>query len=174
MKILIVEEKYNEKKLNSFLFDKFNSLSNNTFYKALRKKDIRINDVKINDNVTLHTGDEIKIFIVDDLLFNSAKPKIDIVYEDDNILIINKPAGLEVTGNESLKALIEKSYNYQFLEPCHRLDRNTTGLTLFAKNESSLNELLNLFKNKQIEKHYRTIVIRYSEKKISIFNCIFI
>ena len=69
MRNLIVEEKYNDKKLNTFLLDKFDGLSANTIYKALRKKDIRINNIKINNNVILHTGDEVKIFIVDDLLF---------------------------------------------------------------------------------------------------------
>ena len=63
MKSLIVEGKYNEKKLNTFLQDKFDGLSVNTIYKALRKKDIRINNIKVNENVILHTGDEVKILL---------------------------------------------------------------------------------------------------------------
>ena len=51
MKSLIVEEKYNKKRLNTFLLDKFDGLSINTIYKALRKKDIRINNIKISENV---------------------------------------------------------------------------------------------------------------------------
>ena len=161
MRNLIVEEKYNEKKLNTFLLDKFDGLSVNTVYKALRKKDIRINNIKVNDNVILHTGDEVKIFIIDDLLFSSNKLKFDFIYEDDNILIVDKPANIEVTGENSLSSFLEnyyKSKNLSFIKPCHRLDRNTSGLVLFAKNENSLNILLDAFKNKEIEKHYRCIV----------------
>lgn len=161
MKNLIVEEKYNEKKLNNFLLSKFDGLSVNTIYKAIRKKDIRVNNVKVNENVILHTGDEVKIFIVDDLLFSSNRLKFDFIYEDNNILIINKPANIEVTGENSLTSYLEnfyKSKNITFIKPCHRLDRNTTGLILFAKNELSLNILLDSFKNKEIEKHYRCIV----------------
>ena len=168
MRSLIVEEKYNEKKLNTFLLDKFDGLSVNTVYKALRKKDIRINNIKVNDNVILHTGDEVKIFIRDDLLFSSNKLKFDFIYEDDNILIVDKPANIEVTGENSLSSFLEnyyKSKNLSFIKPCHRLDRNTSGLVLFAKNEKSLNILLNAFKNKEIEKHYRCIVCGIPKQK---------
>lgn len=161
MKNLIVEEKYNEKKLNTFLLNKFDGLSVNTIYKAIRKKDIRVNNVKVNENVILHTGDEVKIFIVDDLLFSSSRLEPDFIYEDNNIVIINKPANIEVTGENSLTSYLENFYknkNLTFIKPCHRLDRNTTGLILFAKNETSLNILLDSFKNKEIEKHYRCIV----------------
>ena len=80
MKSLIVEEKYNKKRLNTFLLDKFDGLSINTIYKALRKKDIRINNIKISENVILNTGDEVKLFIVDGLLSSSSKQNFEIVY----------------------------------------------------------------------------------------------
>lgn len=168
MRNLIVEKKYNEKKLNTFLLDKFDGLSVNTIYKALRKKDIRINNIKVNENVILHTGDEVKIFIVDDLLFSSNKLKFDFIYEDANILVVDKPVGIEVTGENSLSSYLEnfcKNKNINFIKPCHRLDRNTSGLVLFAKNELSLNILLDAFKNKEIEKHYRCIVYNIPPKK---------
>lgn len=160
MKTLIVEEKFNEKKLNNFLLSKFNGLTNNTIYKALRKKDIRINNVKVNENVILHTGDEVKIFIVDELLFKISSIDLEIIYEDDNIILVNKPINIEVTGKTSLTSHIQKIYQergFNFIEPCHRLDRNTSGLILFAKNKESLNELLSMFKENKIEKHYRAI-----------------
>ena len=62
MRKIIVNEKYNEKKLNTFLLDSFNGLTLNTIYKALRKKDIRINNIKVNENCLVHTGDEISIY----------------------------------------------------------------------------------------------------------------
>lgn len=154
MKILIVDEKYNNKKLDKFIFDKFHGLSSGLFYKTLRKKDFRVNDGRISENITLHTGDEIKVFINDELLESNIS--IPTIYEDDNILVVDKPTNIEVVGENSVTSILEKKYSY--IKPCHRLDRNTTGLVLFAKNEESLNILLDKFKNHQIEKHYRATV----------------
>lgn len=163
MKTLIVDEKYDNKKLNIFLLAKFDGLSVNTIYKALRKKDIRINDIKVNQNAILHKGDEIKIFIVDDLLYSSNKLKFEIIYEDENILVLDKPSGIEITGDNSISSYLEKKYDNSIF-PCHRLDRNTSGIVLFAKNQVSLNILLNSFKNKEIEKHYRCITCNIPKK----------
>lgn len=150
MQKIIVPEKFNNKKVSDLLFYHFNGLTRNTLYKALRKKDIRVNDIKISADTPVKAGDIITVYITNNLLFNKIKlPKI---YEDENILIINKPAGMEVTGENSVTSILEKEY--PFIAPCHRLDRNTTGLTLFAKNDSSLQILLSKFKNKEIEKHY--------------------
>ena len=55
MRKLIVDNKFNNKKLTNFLMDSFNGLSVNTVYKALRKKDILVNDVRVKDNITLFT-----------------------------------------------------------------------------------------------------------------------
>ena len=160
MRIIKVNEKYNGKKLSNFLFDNFDGLTNNTFNKALRKKDIRINDVRVSENKTVYEGDEIKVYIVDELLFkNENISEIEIVYEDDNIVVFNKPADIEVTGEKSVEKYAENLYKNQLIKPCHRLDRNTTGLVLFAKNEESLNILLDMFKNQKIEKHYRCVVV---------------
>ena len=161
MKILVVDEKYNNKKLDKFIFDKFPSLNSGLFYKTLRKKDFRVNDNKISENIILHTGDEIKVFISDELLENNVS--LPTIYEDDNILVIYKPTNIEVVGDNSVTSILEKKYSY--IKPCHRLDRNTTGLVLFAKNEESLNILLDKFKNHEIEKHYRAIVYGISKVK---------
>ena len=154
MKILVVDEKYNNKRLDKFIFDKFPSLSSGLFYKTLRKKDFRVNDNRISENIILHTGDEIKVFIIDELLENNVS--LPTIYEDDNILVIDKPTNIEVVGDNSVTSILEKKYSY--IKPCHRLDRNTTGLVLFAKNEESLNILLDKFKNHEIEKHYRATI----------------
>ena len=154
MKILVVDEKYNNKRLDKFIFDKFPSLSSGLFYKTLRKKDFRVNDNRISENIILHTGDEIKVFISDELLENNVSHPT--IYEDDNILVIDKPTNIEVVGDNSVTSILEKKYSY--IKPCHRLDRNTTGLVLFTKNEESLNILLDKFKNHEIEKHYRATI----------------
>ena len=158
MKKLIVPKKYNNKKLYNFLKDNISNLSDNLFYKTLRKKDIKINGKRVNQNVLVFENDEILVYISDELL--SANIKLDVIYEDENILIINKPINIEVTGNESLTEVIHKKYSScGFLPmPCHRLDRNTSGLILYAKNNFSLNILLQKFKNHEIGKHYLALV----------------
>lgn len=163
MKELIVDDKYNGKKLNSLLLDTFDGLSLNMLYKALRKKDIRVNDVRVNENVIVHAGDQIKVYISDEQLEKNSHFEIDIVYEDNHICIVNKPAGIEVTGENSLTTLLEKQTT--FIKPCHRLDRNTTGLVLFAKDEEALNILLDKFKKHEIEKHYKAKVVGIPTKK---------
>lgn len=166
MKNLKVSEKYNNKKISAFLLDTFPGLTMSTFQKALRKKDIRINDKRISENCLIKTGDDIKIYIVDDLL--EKKMDIPIIYEDENIVIFNKPIGIEVTGDNSVYTYAKKIYKQNsnsFIEPCHRLDMNTSGLVLFARNQESLNILLNAFKNHKIEKHYICVVYGIPQKK---------
>ena len=150
MQKLIVDKKFNNKKVSEFLFSKFNGLTKNTLYKAFRKKDIRINNVKISEDMAVHLNDVITIYIVDNLLYK--KIEIKKVYEDDNILIVDKPSNIEVVGSDSVTSILKNEYS--FISPCHRLDRNTTGLLLFAKNKEALNILLDKFRNKEIEKHY--------------------
>ncbi len=158
MRKLIVPKKYNNKKLNTFLMDTFPDLSINTLNKALRQKDIKINGTRIKENIVLQENDSLEVYIADEFLFK--KINIDIVYEDENILVVDKPCGIEVvTENSNDKSLTSiLSNQYDFISPCHRIDRNTIGLVLFAKNETSLNILLDKFKNKEIKKYYRCTV----------------
>ena len=159
MKKLIVDKKYENKKLNKFLEEMLPTLTSNLFYKTLRKKDIKINGKRVNENVIVHQNDEVLVYISDELL--ESKFDLNIIYEDENILVIDKPEGIEVVGTNSLTTVIHKKYqNCGFLPmPCHRLDRNTTGLIIFAKNQESLDILLNKFKNHEIEKHYLALVV---------------
>ena len=89
MRKIVVNEKYNNKKLNNFILDSFPNLNKNTLFKALRKKDIRVNGKRVSEDVTVYSGDEITIFIIDDFLLGTSNFKIDIVFEDDNIIIFN-------------------------------------------------------------------------------------
>ena len=161
MKTLVVNKKQNNKKVDKVILESFPNLSQNTLYKALRKKDIRVNDKRISENIVVFTNDIIKVFICDELLEN--KPTFSTIYEDDNILVVNKPVNLEVTGDNSLTTYLQE--NYSFIKPCHRLDRNTTGLVLFAKSEEALNILLDKFKHHEIEKHYLATVYGILPKK---------
>ena len=158
MKKLIVDKKYDNKKLNKFLQDSIPNLSTNLLYKTLRKKDIKVNGKRVNENITVFENDVIEVYIADNLL--EKKLPINIIFEDDNILVLDKPCGIEVTGSNSLTSLVHNQYsNCEFLPmPCHRIDRNTTGLVLFAKNQEALDILLDKFKNHEIEKHYLALV----------------
>ena len=152
MKTLYIDSKDDGKKLTTFLTATFPSLNLNYIYKTLRKKDIKLNGKRITENLILHNGDIIDLYISDDVLYNTKSINIPIVYEDSNIVIFNKPSNLEVVGTHSLTSIMQNKYD--FLSPCHRIDRNTTGLVLFAKNIESLNILMKKFKDAQIEKHY--------------------
>ncbi len=156
MRKIVVNEKYNNKKLNNYILDTFPALNKNILFKALRKKDIRINNIKVSNDTFIHTGDEITIYIIDELLFGKTISNIDIIYEDNNILIVNKPENLSVVDTSSegtLTSMLKSKYGNS-INPCHRIDRNTKGLVLFSKNNESLSILLDKFKNREIEKHY--------------------
>lgn len=164
MRKLIVPQKYNNKKLNTFILASFPDLSINMLNKALRQKDIRINGVRIKENVSIYENDEIAVFIADEYLF--SKPSIGKIFEDENILVVNKPNGIEVVSDDASKSLTTiLQEEYEFIKPCHRLDRNTTGLVLFAKTEKSLNILLEKFKQKEIKKYYKCIVYGIPKKQ---------
>ncbi len=164
MRSLIVNDKFDNKKLINFIKSSFPELSLNVLNKAIRNKDIKINNVRIKENVVIHKGDNINIYISDEYLFK--KILFEKVYEDDNILVINKPVGMEVVSSNleerTLTAILQQDYD--FISPCHRLDRNTTGLVLFAKNLDALNILLQKFKDKEIKKYYKCTVYGIPDK----------
>ena len=166
MRSLVVDSKYNNKKLDAFLLSQFSGLSINTLYKALRKKDILVNNVRIKENIVLHTGDTVTIYIIDDFLFK--KTSLDIVYEDSNILIANKPAGIEIisknSSDKTLTTLLRDTFKNSDIAPCHRLDRNTSGLVLFAKNKDALDILTEKFKKHEIVKYYKCMVYGIPKK----------
>lgn len=161
MRKVIVDEKYNQKNLNQFLSYCFPNLKQNHFFKALRQKDIKVNGIRVKENISLKKGDVVEVYISDEFLLGESI-HIPIVFEDENIFVVNKPAGISVTeeakSNSIYLSQIVKEKWGKDLEPCHRLDRNTKGLVLFAKNKEAENILLEKFKNHEIEKHYKAIV----------------
>ena len=148
MRKIIVSKKYDNKKLDKTILDQIPQINTNTFYKLLRKKDIKVNNKRVNKNILVNENDEILVYIPENII--EKKENINKIYEDDNIIIIDKPINIEVTGENSLTTIIHKLYNENDFKPmpCHRLDRNTSGLILFAKNSKSQNILLQKFKNK--------------------------
>ena len=168
MKELKVPSKYNGKRLSSYLLNSVEYLSNNLFYKTLRKRDIKVNGKRISKDIIIYENDEVLLYIADKLL--APNIELNIVYEDDNILILDKPYNIEVTGKNTLTTQVHKYYEDQRFKPmpCHRIDRNTTGLVLFAKNEKALEILLRKFKQHEIEKHYLALVYGHPKENFKI------
>lgn len=165
---LIVDKCGDGKKLVNFLQYKFNSLSTGTIHKALRNKDIRVNGVKVKENVVLHENDSLSVYIVDELLYGSSKFSLSVVYEDDNIIVVNKPQGILVQSDASdigIDKYVEEHCLLPYVKPCHRLDRNTSGLVIFAKNEVSEATMLKMIKDRTIKKYYRAHVFGTPKQK---------
>ena len=90
MKKIIVDK--NNKKIVNFIKSKFNNVPESMIYKALRQKDIRINNIKISENLPVSVGDEITLYIKDEILYgnNNSLKENWILYNDENIVVINK------------------------------------------------------------------------------------
>ena len=170
MQKLVVPEKYNSKNLDKFILSFFPELTKNNLYRAIRQKDIKINGKRIIENKIVFENDIIEIFIADELLYN--RQDLMIAYEDENILIIDKPKNISVTEEANKNSItLTKMVKDKFgnnAKPCHRLDRNTTGLVIFAKNDEALKILLDKFKNHEIEKHYKAKVFGIPNEKHQI------
>ena len=135
----------------------YEGLGFNKIQALFRKKDIKVNGKKANSNIIVNLGDLIEIFCKNNYFFN-----IETIYEDENIIIVNKPKKLEVisqTKNIDLLNLINPNFY-----AVHRIDFNTEGLVIFAKNLESKNQLDSAFKNSQVQKSYVTICKNYPEK----------
>ena len=141
------------------------NLNFNVVSKTLRKKDVKVNDKRVNKNIEVLKGDNVKVYVSDEI----EQPQLKIVFEDDNVLIVSKPTGIEVVGNDNdlVNLLSLKGKN---VIACHRIDVNTSGLVLFAKNEKAEEVILKAFKNKTIKKYYLAWVKGKFNKKSDILN----
>ncbi len=134
-----------------------NEISYSNANKLLRKKDIRVDNVKINENIVVYPGQKITVFMPEEFLMDEKK-FFEIVYEDENILIINKQKGIEVTSpfeNSIEKILLKEKKVF----PLNRLDRNTEGLVIFGKTKDFFEKLKKAMKNGEIEKYYLLEVV---------------
>ena len=151
-------------------------------YKLFRKKDVKVNKHWVDINYILKEDETVQIYVTDSQLEsfkkdeNLCKTSIfshKIIFEDENILIVNKPKNLLVHGDEKDKkhTLSNDVLNYLYQKgehspnagfvpgPAHRIDRNTSGIVIFGKKIEVLQQLLNLFKEKdQITKTYLALV----------------
>lgn len=157
MRTIIVKNINKKTYLSNYIFKTFPNLSKVKFFKSLRNKDIKINEKRVNKDIILNDKDEIKLYISDNILFNLPQ-KLDYIYDDQNIAIIFKPQGIlsnDETKNSdepTLESLVKKENPNYII--CHRLDRNTAGLVIFAKNDIAYASILSGFKNNSIIKEY--------------------
>ena len=155
-------------------------------YKYIRQKCVKVNGKRAEASQVVNVGDEIKLFISDEffadkgedgaaLAIESIKPKLTVVYEDDNIMICDKPVGVLVhSGDADGEASDDKNtlighiqaylYRKGEYDPrventfapalCNRIDRNTRGLVLAAKNAAALREMNEIIKERLVKKYY--------------------
>lgn len=177
MKTIIVEKNKNNISAINYILDKFPNLPKASLFKALRNKDIKVNGKRINKDVIVNENDKIDIYISDTVLFNLPQ-KIEYIYDDENIAIVYKPQGI-LSNNEgkdiiepTLDDLVKKEHPEYII--CHRLDRNTSGLLIFAKNDDINQEIQSGFKNNCITKEYISYVsnCNFSKNEDTITNYI--
>ena len=170
MKKFTIESKSDDKKIMQVIQIKYPKCALGTIHRALRNKDIKINGSRIKENIKVNMGDEVEVYISDELLLGNNKYEIEksrIKYDDENIIIYNKPQEIEVQGKDGEEGLEEALRKYYDLDikACHRLDRNTAGLVIFAKNKESESIMIRMIKERVVKKYYRALVYGIPKNK---------
>ncbi|MBQ7797839.1 MAG: hypothetical protein IJ371_01805, partial [Clostridia bacterium] len=124
-------------------------LSNYQIEKLFKDKDVKVNGVRKTKTCVVKPNDEVEAFYI-----VNSEPWHEVVFEDDNILIVNKRAGIEVVSEDDRNLLDILKLEYSELYAVHRIDRNTQGLVIYAKNKNAEQELLEAFKKRTIIKKY--------------------
>ena len=192
MKQVVISGKEQNQRVDKYLKKYLSNAPLSFIYKLFRKKDVKVNGHWVKENYIIRENDVLSIYINDDQFeeFNKQK-EIEqvplthpIIFEDENILIINKPRGLLVHGDQSEKrvTLTNQVLNYLYFKgeydpkspgftpaPAHRLDRNTSGIVCYAKNLVALQQLEDLFKEKEdITKTYKALVVGELDHSLTI------
>ena len=181
MREIVIEKNEAGQRLDKFLAKYMNEASKSFFYKMMRKKNITLNGKKCEGNEKLAEGDVVKLFLAEETIekFSSVqvqevkKVDLDILYEDDEIILVNKPAGmLSQKARETDESLVEYLIDYllgsgkltesglRAFRPsvCNRLDRNTSGIVAAGKSLAGLQMLSGVFKDRSIHKYYQCLV----------------
>ncbi len=187
MRELSIGEREAGQRLDKFLKKYFSNASDGFLYKMLRKKNIELNHKKADGHEILQVGDRLQLFLEEETIekFDSVRFNTDlttkypvcpleIIYEDANLCIINKPAGMlsqkadakEPSANEYIigyllhsGALTPKDLETFTPSVCNRLDRNTSGLLIAGKTLKGLREMGMALKNRSLKKFYTTLVV---------------
>lgn len=181
MQLITVKEKESGQRLDKLLSKYLNQAPKSFIYKMLRKKNITLNGKKADGSEKVEKEDEIKLFLSDETIDKFMEKKevmkvahqLDILYEDNNVLIINKAAGmLSQKAQKEDISLVEHITSYlldtkQLTEEelkcfrpgiCNRLDRNTSGIIIAGKTLIGLQKMSELLKTRNIDKYYLCIV----------------
>lgn len=181
MKQIFVNENQAGQRLDKLLFKILNNAPKSFIYKMLRKKNIVLNGKKALGSEIVQLNDEIKLYLSDETIDKFTKKldmtvlecELDIIYEDTNILILNKAPGvLSQKAKEKDYSMVEYVISYMLsnnqiskeqlntFKPgiCNRLDRNTSGLLVAGKTLIGLQEMARLFRERKIDKYYLCIV----------------
>ena len=180
MKQLIIKEMESGQRLDKFLGKYLKEAPKSFIYKMLRKKNITLNGKKADGSEKLKTEDVVKLFFSEETLEKfcgqvkqGEKTALDIVYEDEQVLFVNKPAGmLSQKAEKEDVSLVEYLTGYlletgsltkedlRTFRPgvCNRLDRNTSGLVAAGKTVQGLQELSRCFQERSMHKYYLTLV----------------
>jgi 23S rRNA pseudouridine955/2504/2580 synthase len=158
-------------RIDNYLLNQLKGAPRSLIYRILRKGEVRVNKGRIQPQYKLQAGDQVRIPPVRLSEKDPATPgewvlrqvQDAIIYEDKRILVLNKPSGLAVHGGSGLsygaiEALRALRPDAPFLELVHRLDRDTSGCLLIAKQRSALRSLHELLRGNQMHKHYLALV----------------
>ena len=176
-------------RLDKFLTKKFRNMPQSLMYKYIRTKYIKLNGKKCDISSRLQTGDILTLYIKDEFFeeeydsydFLKAPVKLDIIYEDENIMLLNKKPGLLVHPDETyhFDSLIARIQHYLYdkgeYDPknensfapalVNRIDRNTGGIVIAAKNAETLRIMNQKLKDREIEKLYLCIAVGIFKKE---------
>ncbi len=157
-----------DQRVDNFLFKHLKGVPKSHIYRIIRTGQVRVNKKRIKPDYRLQTNDQIRIppLRLASKTLTHPKPELvkllqsRIIYEDNNLLIINKPAGIAAHGGTGINfGVIEILREiYPRLELAHRLDRETSGCIILAKKRSTLKELHTLLRNNQIIKTYLALL----------------
>lgn len=192
MKEFIINQNDSGQRIDRFITKTMPEMPKSMIYRLIRKKDIKINGKRCNGDTRLNEGDIVRIYAKDsvsgekqhDMSFLSASDKLEIIFEDENILVVYKPVGVDShsNGTGSADTLINRIKRYLYEKGeympqnessfapalCSRLDRNTSGLVTSAKNALALREINSAIREGQINKKYRCIVTAKPPKNSDI------
>jgi 23S rRNA pseudouridine955/2504/2580 synthase len=162
-------------RIDNFLRNQLKNIPKSVVYRIVRKGEVRVNKKRVKAEYKLQAGDLVRIPPVtleekeqeaplNTNLNRVAELESQIIYEDDHMLILNKPSGLAVHGGSGLKfgaieALRALRPQARFLELVHRIDRDTSGILLVAKKRSALRHLQAQFREKTVQKYYYALVM---------------
>lgn len=149
------------KSLVKFILEELGEVSYATVQKLLRKKDIKLNGKRIKADTEVNVGDVVEIFGL-----TKNEREIPVLYQDKFLVVVNKPANIEVVteSGECLQSKVSKQIGQQCFA-VHRIDRNTTGLVVFALDQQTKEQLDESFKKHTIKKYYLAIVVGVPSKK---------